>query len=69
VSPGFDATLMHYLEPALVDRNRIWMKAVLSRYGRIDPHSWEHRDLGEMRAYFDVVVEMLKREGSPAEDR
>jgi hypothetical protein len=52
-----------------VIENRIWMKAILARYGRIDPHSWEHRDLGEMRAYFDVVIEMVKREGSPTEDR
>jgi hypothetical protein len=69
VSPGFDATLLHSQDPNKTLENRTWMKAILARYGRIDPHSWEHRDLGEMRAYFEVVVEMVKREGSPAEDR
>jgi hypothetical protein len=49
-------------------RDRLWMKMVLARYARVDPFSWEDRDVGEMRDAFEIVVEILKNEGGSPED-
>jgi len=68
VSVGFDASLLYSKDPARVIRDRLWMKMVLARYARVDPFSWEHRDVGEMRDAFEVVVEILKNEGGSPED-
>lgn len=69
-SRGFDATILAQLEPEDLLRDRLHMKMALARYARIDPFTWEDRDVTEMREHFEALLEMLKREGvSRQEDR
>jgi hypothetical protein len=67
MSVGFDATLLHQIDPAKLLENRLWMKSILAYYGKIDPRTWAAEDLWEMKRYFDVIMEIIRRERSPLE--
>ena len=66
-SRGFDATLLHHVTPEQVLDNRLRMKMALARHARINPFSWEDRDVNEMRDAFLVLLDMVKREGPSVE--
>lgn len=67
-TPYFDATHLSDLKPEEIQRNRIKMKMVLSRHGRVDFHSWEDRDLAEMVEAFEELLDVIKVEGAARED-
>jgi hypothetical protein len=67
-SHNFDATFLSEVDAEAILRNRLKMKVILSRHGRIDFHSWEHRDVREMAETFEELMEVIKVEGAARED-
>jgi hypothetical protein len=47
---------------------RVEQKVYLSRYARIPPDYWEHREVLEMRQYLEATGNLVKRENSPMRD-
>jgi hypothetical protein len=65
-----DVTPVLGYDPAEVEAQRRHQKMALARYGRIDPFSWEGRELNELRFYYAELVSLLKKEAMPSmEDR
>jgi len=64
-----DITASLELDPVELLDNRLREKMALSRYGRIDPFSWEHRDINELRDHYRVLVDLLKSENRHAQQQ
>lgn len=51
---------------------RMKQKVYLARYGRIDPFSWESREITELDAYFFGMIDLVSKENDlskSSEDR
>lgn len=55
-------TLLYRLDPNELLQYRRSQKVYLARYMRESVHSWEHREVIELQAYFDETNELIKRE-------
>ena len=62
VCRGFDGTILSDLSPDDVLENARRTRMILSRHGRIDYHSWEDRDVAEMRLALDDLLYVIKQE-------
>lgn len=63
-----DVTHIARIEPEVMLRNVARMKLSLSRYGRISFEWWADKDVVEMRHTFDLLVELLSKEGVAAQE-
>lgn len=53
------------IDPEERRADRLSMRAYVARYLHVDPHSWDAREVSELRAYFTEAVEIVKRENEP----
>lgn len=62
VCRGFDGTILSDLTSDQVLENARRTRMILSRHGRIDYHSWEERDVAEMRLALEDLLYVIKQE-------
>jgi hypothetical protein len=58
----------HYLvdfDPKEMLAMRLRQKVYLARYARISPEFWEHRELNELREYYEATGNLVQRENDP----
>lgn len=51
-----------------MERDHEMRKMALARYGRQSLLQWEHVSASEIRDYYDLLVDLVRHEGSPTED-